>query len=100
MVGFQTVIWEGNNAVQLAFEVGFFSYEIALVIVAEGDIKFPICVALSLSSVFHKKTPPPNQKTTKTKRHFTAISTRIISVKRPLKQFSLQNQWKKAELCL
>lgn len=63
MVGFQTVIREGNNAVQLGFEVfwSFFSYEIALVIVA-GDAKFTICVALSLSSVFHKKKPNPKTK--------------------------------------
>lgn len=58
----------GRN--QCGFVLGFFlSYEIALVIFAEQDIKFAIYVALSLSSVFHRQ---------KKKKHFTAIFTSII----------------------
>lgn len=49
----------------------FFSYEIALVIFAEGDIKLAIYVALSLSFDLTKK---------KKKKHFRAISNNIIDM--------------------
>lgn len=53
------------------FGLIFLSYEIALVIFAERDIKFAIRVALSLSSLCVSQTK---------KKHFTAISTKIIEM--------------------